>query len=430
VDDTLYTIDEVIARLLQGFYPYYDRDNEAFYWDREATRSIIELTPRAVRKATSMRSRISEDYRISWNAAPDVVLANLCDEQIKKETWVNAQVRAVYQLLREAGLLQTVEAYDSSGVLCGALLGIRLGKAFFAETMYSVRPNASKACLCELVLQLASDGFHFVDVQVQHEAHHPVYRLGETTLPLENYLERLCEATRSFPPPPWDLRQLSRFPESRCEWADAAPVLVDGRHGKTLFICGFQMIQDWEEPLMRRMGRAVSDEGGHVLEIGYGLGISAEAVQSASPAMHVIIEANRETAEAARRRFAEEVARGRVQVLEGFWQDVLPNWPGGLPLGRFTGVVFDPYPLSVQELRRPSFDFFSWAARVLAPSGRFTYFSDEPNNISPHHLVQIQACFPGATITTESVPVQPWPDCEYWESPTILHVVVTASAQG
>lgn len=62
--------------------------------------------------------------------------------------------------------------------------------------------------------------------------------------------------------------------------------------------------------------------GGAVLELGFGLGMSAQFIQEHSPAHHVIIEMNRAIAETAR-RFAYGQS-GKVTILEGMWQEIAP----------------------------------------------------------------------------------------------------------
>jgi guanidinoacetate N-methyltransferase len=222
-----------------------------------------------------------------------------------------------------------------------------------------------------------------------------------------------------------DPRYSRRFPSSPGEWV-SAPARIDmDEHGRTLQIFGFQVMQDWESPLMERMALSVTRPGASVLEIGYGLGISAKHVQALGPRTHVIIEANKEVAVCARRDLHDAILTGRAHVMEGTWEDTVSA--GVLrrfaPHG-FDGIIFDTYPLSQQELRRNHFAFFPHAQSLLSRRGRFTYFSDEEDRLSDTHRKTLEAVFPNAVITTEPVRVHPVPNCEYWTAESILHVVV------
>jgi Spermidine synthase len=215
------------------------------------------------------------------------------------------------------------------------------------------------------------------------------------------------------------------FPSSPDEWVNAPAKIDTDDDGRTLQILGFQVMQDWESPLMQRMALSVANNGASVLEIGYGLGISAKYVQAIGPRIHVIIEANGDVAASARQDLNYEIDAGRVHVMEKLWQDaVLGGALRGCAPNGFDGIIFDTYPLSQQELRKNHFAFFPYAKSLLSHRGRFTYFSDEENELSDTHRAALREAFPRSVITTEMVRVHPVPNCEYWRSDSILHVVV------
>jgi hypothetical protein len=221
-------------------------------------------------------------------------------------------------------------------------------------------------------------------------------------------------------------RKERRFPVSQEEWANAPAGIGRTRDGATLEILGFQVMQEWESPLMARMAGAVARAGGIVLEIGYGLGISARFIQSLGPKTHVIIEANRDVASNARSELQPAISSKRAHIIEDFWEHVVGSEQlrSFAPRG-FDGILFDTYPLSKSELRRNHFKFFPHTYALLAECGRFTYFSDEKDGLSTMHSELLRETFPNSRIDTEIVSIEPWKDCEYWTSRTILHVVVT-----
>lgn len=101
----------------------------------------------------------------------------------------------------------------------------------------------------------------------------------------------------------------------------------------------FQVMMEWEKPYMQACVDALRPFG-HVLEIGFGLGYSAEAIQRYKPVSHTIIECDAEVVQRARAFAAEHPG---VVIVESTWQQALDQ------LGIFDCVFFDDYPLESEE---------------------------------------------------------------------------------
>ncbi|GMU73973.1 MAG: hypothetical protein AMXMBFR44_1720 [Candidatus Campbellbacteria bacterium] len=186
-----------------------------------------------------------------------------------------------------------------------------------------------------------------------------------------------------------------------------------------LKIFGHAVMEDWETPYMKELAVIAGSRGGDVLELGYGMGISANFIQQQHIAKHIVIEANHEVANKAR-EFAKK-APHPVEVLEGFWEEVIDSVPDN-SLG---GILFDTYPLTEKELYQNHFEFFPFAYKKLKPGGVFTYYSDEIDHLSDVHMKKLQeAGFSLDKISAHTVKVSPPPDCEYWKAPTILAPVI------
>lgn len=181
----------------------------------------------------------------------------------------------------------------------------------------------------------------------------------------------------------------------------------------TLTISGHPVMERWEDGYMRELARIAASKGGKVLEVGFGLGISASYIQQHDIEEHVIIEANAEVC-----KKAEEFARKaphKVTVVQNFWENATPFFPPE----SFSGILFDTYPLSVDEIHRNHFFFFQEAYRLLKAGGIFTYYSDEIDRFSPDHITLLQkAGF--KDISGSPFPVNPPADCRYWKANTIL----------
>ncbi|SHF59314.1 class I SAM-dependent methyltransferase [Streptoalloteichus hindustanus] len=202
------------------------------------------------------------------------------------------------------------------------------------------------------------------------------------------------------------------FPDAREEWVEATAEY--GEHG--LRILGHPVMERWEDPYMRDLAVVATSRRGRVLEVGFGLGISAGHIQRQPIDTHVVIEANRDV-------FAELLAFGAtaehpVLPMLGFWQAICPC----LRDQSFDGILFDTYPLAREEVHGNHFAFFAEAHRLLRPGGVLTYYSDEATSLEPHRGRLRKAGF--REIAWRLCRVSPPPGCLYWRSPTIVSPIV------
>ncbi|MDJ1135393.1 class I SAM-dependent methyltransferase [Streptomyces iconiensis] len=202
------------------------------------------------------------------------------------------------------------------------------------------------------------------------------------------------------------------LPATPGEWVDAKADFGPG----CLKILGHPVMEDWEDPYMADLARIATSRRGRVLEVGFGLGISAGYVQQANVDEHVIIEANADVFDRLC-AFARSADRP-VRPLSGLWQDVCPSLPGGC----FDGILFDTYPLTREEVHRSHFLFFREAHRLLRPGGVLTYYSDESDSLESHMGPLQEAGF--QEISWHLCAVQPPPECLYWQSGTFVSPVV------
>jgi leucyl/phenylalanyl-tRNA--protein transferase len=105
-------------------------------------------------------------------------------------TWITADMLAAYTRLHELGYAHSVETWQE-GQLVGGLYGVALGGAFFAESMFTRVPDASKVALVSLVRQLQRWGFQVVDCQ-QSSPH--VMAFGAEAIPRRDFLDHLAVA--------------------------------------------------------------------------------------------------------------------------------------------------------------------------------------------------------------------------------------------
>jgi guanidinoacetate N-methyltransferase len=203
------------------------------------------------------------------------------------------------------------------------------------------------------------------------------------------------------------------FPSDPRLWRDL-PVSLSRRR---LEIAGHPVMEAWEREYMKRLASTAASKPRRVLEIGFGMGLSARFLQNYDIEEHVIIEANREVYQSLL-AFAAE-AKQKVVPVFGFWEDITSS----LPEESFSAILFDTYPLKQEEIHRNHFSFFEESYRLLEKGGIFTYYSDEAITFSRSHLRALRrAGF--RDIQGEICPVAPPPDCLYWKAETLLVPVV------
>jgi leucyl/phenylalanyl-tRNA--protein transferase len=144
-----------------GVFPMSDsRDADELYWVEPRRRAILPLNAfhlsRSLRK--TLRSGVFEVTRDREFRQ----IVRLCAD--REDTWINAEIEASYVRLHEAGRAHSIEVWQD-GALAGGLYGVRLGAAFFGESMVSLKPDASKVALAWLVARLIVGGFRLLDCQ-------------------------------------------------------------------------------------------------------------------------------------------------------------------------------------------------------------------------------------------------------------------------
>lgn len=97
------------------------------------------------------------------------------------------------------------------------------------------------------------------------------------------------------------------------------------------------VMMDWEAPIMAAHAQYVAENGGNILEIGYGLGISANYIQSYGPKSHTIVEIHSDIAKKAQMWAGK---REGVQIVQGDWYEVKEAIAAN---GPYDGIFYDAY---------------------------------------------------------------------------------------
>lgn len=177
-----------------GMFPMSESaDDPELFWVEPDLRGIIPLDGFHVSKSLQKAIR-KAPFDIRFDTAFDQVVekcAEAADD--RPSTWINQQIKDLYGALHRLGHAHSVEAWEGDE-LVGGLYGVTLGSAYFGESMFSRRTNASKICLVHLVERLRERGFTLLDTQFTTEH---LKTFGAVDIPKAEYgvlLDRAMES--------------------------------------------------------------------------------------------------------------------------------------------------------------------------------------------------------------------------------------------
>ena len=158
------TPELVLSAYCQGCFPMADPETGEISFYEPDPRALIPLDDRFHIPHGLRRVLKKKPFEIRMDAAfPEVVHACARTDE-PEEQWIDGQIEEVYGKLHEMGFAHSMECWDEEG-LQGGLYGVSLGKAFFGESMFHRKTDASKIALVALVQYLRAHQFLFLDTQ-------------------------------------------------------------------------------------------------------------------------------------------------------------------------------------------------------------------------------------------------------------------------
>jgi len=159
--------ERLIKAYQEGIFPWYE--GETPLWWSPNPRFVIY--PANLKVSATMKQVIKrQEFEFKTNTAFDQVIANC--KKIKRAgqqgTWITPAVEKAYNILHQLGIAHSAEAWKG-GTLVGGLYGVKMGKLFFGESMFSNQSNASKFAFISYVKQLEAEGIVLIDCQVYTE---------------------------------------------------------------------------------------------------------------------------------------------------------------------------------------------------------------------------------------------------------------------
>ncbi len=179
--------ERVLAAYAKGVFPWYNEEALPLWWSPDPR---FVLFPHELHISRSMKKLLKRPpFTFTINTAFEQVI-RACATIARDDqdgTWITPQMEQVYQQLYLDGFGYSAEAWLNNQ-LAGGMYGVKIGKIFFGESMFSKVANASKFAFIKFVQQLTMEGVGLVDAQV-HTAH--VESLGARLIDRTEFYQRL-----------------------------------------------------------------------------------------------------------------------------------------------------------------------------------------------------------------------------------------------
>ena len=182
--------ERLLRAYSEGIFPWYSEETPILWWSPEPRMVLLpgELhVPRSLE-----RTLRSGRYLVRSDAAFGEVIRRCAakDRPDQDGTWITAEMVEAYERLHALGHAHSFEAWDEQG-LAGGVYGVSIGAAFFGESMFADRPDASKAAFATAVRWMRGRGIELVDCQVDTDH---LRRFGAREIPRAEFLARLRNA--------------------------------------------------------------------------------------------------------------------------------------------------------------------------------------------------------------------------------------------
>lgn len=177
----------LVAAYASGIFPWYGPGSPILWWSPDPR---LVLLPERLHVPRSLARTLRRGrYRLTADTAfAQVIRACAAAERPGQDgTWIVRDMIAAYERLHALGLAHSFEAWEGDQ-LAGGLYGVSLGAAFFGESMFSARPDASKAAFARAVDHLRAAGVRLIDCQVRTDH---LARFGAEDMPREAFLAQL-----------------------------------------------------------------------------------------------------------------------------------------------------------------------------------------------------------------------------------------------
>jgi len=179
--------ERLLLAYRSGIFPWFSEGEPIQWWCPDPR---FVLSPSNLKISKSMKQLIRKGtFTCTVNQAFEDVITKCASLRKEEGTWITDEMIDAYCELHHSGFAHSVETWDGKE-LVGGLYGIRMGKLFFGESMFSTRSNASKLAFIQYVQQLHHEGVVLIDCQVYTDH---LASLGASFIPRNIFLKLVGE---------------------------------------------------------------------------------------------------------------------------------------------------------------------------------------------------------------------------------------------
>lgn len=174
----------------QGIFPWYAEHTPILWWSPDPR---MVLYPEKFYCSTRLKRRLRQSqYQGVMDQDFEAVIQACAQPRLGKDgklggTWILPEMQEAYIRLYVLGYVHSFEVYED-GVLIGGLYGVRLGRVFFAESMFSRKRDGSKMAMAYLVMWAKDADIALIDCQMYTEH---LMRLGAEQISRDLFLSQL-----------------------------------------------------------------------------------------------------------------------------------------------------------------------------------------------------------------------------------------------
>jgi len=181
----------LLAAYKKGIFPWFSDDQPIMWWSPNP-RAILKLDDFKISRSLK-KTLNKKHFHVTFDSAFEEVI-NECSHTRKDGfgTWITTDMMHAYSELHNLGYAHSVECWHEQK-LVGGLYGLSLGHAFFGESMFTRKTDASKVALASLVEQLKKWQFDFIDSQVSSEH---MASLGATDISRSQFIKELQQTLK------------------------------------------------------------------------------------------------------------------------------------------------------------------------------------------------------------------------------------------
>ena len=156
--------ERLLLAYCNGIFPWYNDEDPILWWCPKP-RFIIK--PNEVKISKSMKRVFNKgEFKITFDNDFQGVISKCKELRENKEgTWITDDMKEAYINLFNKGFASSVEVYKNEK-LVGGLYGVKIGRCFFGESMFSTETNASKVALISICKRLEKENYLFLDCQM------------------------------------------------------------------------------------------------------------------------------------------------------------------------------------------------------------------------------------------------------------------------